>query len=136
MSVFGASTEAPTVIKADKALITLEGAEILALNVTVTFQRAVQVLPVLSQKRVVSVSEPHGTITIEQLAVNGDPKFLEGNGCNPETLTITFMDSCKDKPTGVTCYGCIASQAGYSLQGGRGYAAANVGISFTGMEYK
>jgi len=141
--VFGATTGAPIVIKSDKATIEIDRKKCLALGVQIQFQRQVQVLPVLSDKRVMSVGEPQGTISIDTLLIKDNQyditsaDWIKGDGCKPKVLDVSFKDNqCTTKTKKVSCSGCIASAVSVGMQGGRGYVASGVQITFTGMQFK
>jgi len=140
-NVFGASEKAH-VIKVDKAIVKIAGTTAIALGVTIQYQRAVQQLPVLSEEDVISIGKGQGTFQAETVLMQGNAdvtanSLISGDGCKPDTITITFQDGgCETKTKPVTCKNCIASAVSVTAQGGRGYVAAGVTITFTAMEFK
>ena len=141
MSVFGTNTGAPIVIKSDKAIITLDDKTLLATGVNISYQRPVGIVPVLNEKRVISVGEGQGTINIETLLIAEGQydvtasSFLSGDGCNAKDLTIKFQDSnCDSKTKPVTCHGCVGNAVSIGMQAGRGFVVTGVGITFTAMD--
>lgn len=139
-NVFGASNTAH-VIKADKAIVKIGTATALALGVTIQYQRPVQQVPVLSVDDVLSVGKGSGTITAETILIKDGydvtgGSLISGDGCKPETVKISFQDKgCQNQTKSVTCKNCIASAVTVTAQGGRGYVAAGVTITFTAMSF-
>lgn len=142
-NVFNASDKVK-VIKADKAIITVGDQPMLALGVIIQYGRPVQQVPVLAETDVLSIGKPTGTISIESLLISGADyditknPILSGDGCDPQPLSITFgktEGACAQLNKEVHCGGCIASAVTVSAQGGRGYIASGVQITFTSMSF-
>lgn len=139
-NVFGASEKAH-VIKADKAIVKIGGQTALALGVTIQYQRPVQQVPVLAEEDVISVGKGSGTFTAETILMKNafditGGALITGDGCKPDTISISFQDgSCESKTKPVTCKNCIASAVSVTAQGGRGYVAAGVSVTFTAMSF-
>jgi hypothetical protein len=138
-SVFGGSTDKPTVLKAGKAIVTVGGSTLLALGVQVQFGRQVELVPALSKKRVVSLGEPQGQFTANTILAKGVDAFnafkLSGNDCTPFDMTIKFDDgACDAAGKTVTAKNCFASNVSVEAQGGRGYIAQGVQVTFTALE--
>ena len=140
-NVFGASEKAH-VIKADKAIVKIGEQTALALGVTVQYQRPVQQVPVLAEEDVISVGKGSGTLTAETILMKDafditGGALITGDGCSPDTVTLSFQDGgCESKTKPVTCKNCIASAVSVTAQGGRGYVAAGVTITFTAMSFE
>lgn len=143
-NVFNASGSA-RVIKADKAIVTLDKQPMLALGVTIQYGRPVQQLPVLAEEEVLSIGKPSGTISIDALLISGADaditknSLLNSDGCDPaKALTITYgktEGACASLNKPVTCKNCVASAVTVNAQGGRGYIATGVQIVFTAMSF-
>ena len=139
-SVFGGSTDKPTVVKAGKAIVTVGGHTLLALGVQVQFGRQVEIIPALSKKRVVSLGEPQGQFTANTILAHGIDAFnafkLSGNDCTPFDMTITFdvKYACDLAGKTVKAKNCFASNVSVDAQGGRGYVAQGVQVTFTALE--
>ena len=142
-NVFNASDNVK-VIKADKAIVTVGKQNMLALGVTIQYGRPVQQVPVLGDADVLSIGKPSGTISIESLLISGQDyditnnPILQGDGCEPQQLDITFgktEGACAQLNKEVHCAGCIASAVTVAAQGGRGYIASGVQITFTSMSF-
>jgi hypothetical protein len=139
-SVFGGSTDKPTVIKAGKAIVTVGGTTLLALGVQVQFGRNVELVPALSKKRVVSLGEPQGQFTANTILAKGIDAFkafkLSGDDCKPFDMKIKFdaNDGCDMAGKTVTAKNCFASNVTVDAQGGRGYVAEGVQVTFTALE--
>lgn len=158
-NVFNASEGDPTIIRANRAVLSLGtgggssggngGGELsfLAVNVRITFQRNVEQVPVIGSRRVLSMSEPSGTMQIGSLITdNGDAmdQILEkdnvgGNGaqgCKPFELDVDLSGdgTCGMGGKKIKLYGCITSAISIEMQGGRGYVASGVTVSFTRMD--
>lgn len=139
-SVFGGSTDKPIVIKAGKAIVTVGGSTLLALGVQVQFSRQVEIVPALSKKRVVSLGEPQGQFTANTILAKGIDSFkafkLSGDDCTPFDMTIKFdgKDACDMAGKTVTAKNCFASNVSMDAQGGRGYVAQGVQVTFTALE--
>ena len=137
-NVFGASEKAH-VIKVDKAIVKIGTTTAIALGVTIQYQRSVQQLPVLSEEDVLSIGKASGTFSAETVLRKGSADvtanaLISGDGCKPETVTVTFRDGgCESQNKPITCKNCIASALSVTAQGGRGYVAAGVQIAFTAM---
>ena len=139
-SVFGGSTDKPTVIKAGKAIVTVGGTTLLALGVQLQFGRNVELVPALSKKRVVSLGEPQGQFTANTILAKGIDAFkafkLSGDDCKPFDMKIKFdaKDGCDMAGKTVTAKNCFASNVTVDAQGGRGYVAEGVQVTFTALE--
>ena len=138
-SVFGADSAQPTVIKAGKAILVVNDAEIIALNVQINYPRNVEVVPVLSKKRVISIGEPQGQFTAETILANGSDAFsafkLDGNDCSPFDMKIKVSDNaCDLNGKSVTAKNCFASSVNISAQGGRGFIGQGMQVTFTALE--
>lgn len=139
-SVFGGTTDKPTVLKAGKAIVTVNGTTLLALGVQVQFGRQVEIVPVLGKKRVVSLGEPQGQFTANTIIAKDVDSFkafkLSGDDCMPFAMTITFdaKDACDVAGKTITCKNCFSSNVSVDAQGGRGYIAQGVQVTFTALE--
>lgn len=139
-SVFGGSTDKPTVIKAGKAIVTVGGTTLLALGVQLQFGRNVELVPALSKKRVVSLGEPQGQFTANTILAKGIDAFkafkLSGDDCKPFDMKIKFdaQDGCDMAGKTVTAKNCFSSNVTVDAQGGRGYVAEGVQVTFTALE--
>lgn len=137
-SVFNTSTEAPIVVRAGKAKITVNGMPMIALSATVTFQRTVEQLPAIGGKKVISIGEPSGTFSAESILAKDANAFkamgLTGDGCAPFTMTITFNDAtCHANGMTVTAHNCIANSGSITVQGSRGVVGHSVTAVFTAL---
>ena len=140
-SVFGADSGKPVIIRSGKAVVTVGGQTLLALNVTVTFERRVDVVPALGKKRIISVGEPQGTFEAQTVLAKSVDAFsafkLSDEGCNPFDISLTFTDGgCDMNGKTVTCKNCISSRVTVNAQGGQGYIAEGVQAAFTALEMK
>ena len=139
-SVFGGATDKPTVLKAGKAIVRVGNTTLLALGVQVQFGRQVELVPVLGKKRVVSLSEPQGQFTANTILAKGVDAFkafkLSGDDCTPFDMKIKFdgKDACDMAGKTVTAKNCFASNVSVDAQGGRGYVAQGVQVTFTALE--
>lgn len=138
-TIFGASADKPVIVKAGKAIVTVGNKEMLALDVTVQFQRPVEIVPTLSKKRVLSLGIPQGTFTCSTIIAKGtDPVTafkLDGDGCDPFNMTIKFNDgACDMNGKSIQCKQCVASAVSVQAQGARGYIASGVNVTFIGMD--
>jgi len=139
-NVFNAP-ESARVIKVDKAIVKIGGTTAIALGVTINYQRSVQQLPVLSTSDVISVGKASGTFQAETLLMKGEADIttddlFNGDGCIPGTITVSFQDgACQTQNKPITCKNCIASAISVTAQGGRGYIASGVTITFTAMSF-
>ena len=120
-----------TSIKSNKAIIKIGSTTALALNVQITFQRQVEIVPTIGEDRVISVGMPQGQFSIESLIGHDDmASELEQDGCTPTTVVIENPDECG--PSGsITCDGVVLSAVTITAQGGRGYIAHNIQGVFT-----
>lgn len=141
MSVFGSDTGAPAVVKTGRAILKVDKAQLLALDVTIQFQRQVENVPVLGPKRVLSIGEPQGTFQANSVMAKSfnDLAGLHLNGendCEPFTCTVSLSDGnvCGVEAKDITLYGCVASAVSVNMQGGRGYIVQGFQITFTGMD--
>lgn len=139
-SVFGGSISAPTVVRSGKAIVTVDNKTLLALQVTVQFQRSVEVVPTLGTKRVVGLGEPQGTFTAQTIIAKDDKSFeafkLSGADCRPFDMTISFdaSASCDAGGKTIKAKNCFASAITVTAQGGRGYITNDVTVTFTALE--
>lgn len=139
-SVFGGSIDKPTVIRAGKAIVTVNGKTLLALQVNVTFSRQVELVPTLGKKRVVGLSEPQGTFTASTVIAKDQDAFsafnLSGSGCAPFDMTISFdaSESCDAGGKTIKAKNCFTSAVTVAAQGGRGYVTSDLQVTFTALE--
>ena len=138
-NVFGADSGKPIVLKAGKCIVTVGGTTIIALNVTVQFGREVQVIPALSKKRVVSLSEPQGTFTAETIIAKGnDPSSafkLTGDDCSGYQMTVKFDgNACDAGGKTVKCMNCFTNSVQITAQGGRGFIGSGFSVTFTALD--
>lgn len=136
--VFGTDTGKPIVVRAGKAIVTVNGHTMIALGVQVQFQRTVELLPTIGKKRVLSIGEGTGTFSADTILSkenNIESAFrLNEDGCSPFAITITFKDSsCSENGKTVTAHNCVASAITIGAQGGRGYIAEGLQATFTGL---
>lgn len=138
--IFGASSGDPVIVKAGKAIVDINGKTLLALDVTVQYQRPVEVVPTLGDKEILSIGKPQGTFTANTiLSKDVDPVVafgLSNDGCDPLSMTIKFQGgACKGNPSGsIKISGGIASAVSVTAQGARGYIATGVSVTFTGLD--
>lgn len=138
MSVFGTDTSRPLIVRAGKATLTCNGIILLATNVTVQYQRPVEVVPTVGTKRALSVGEGIGQFSAETIVAKDNDALgalrLNDDGCDPFTMTITFNDSaCNMNGKSVTCHNCVSSAVSITAQGGRGYIGQGVQVTFTAL---
>lgn len=139
-SVFGASVDKPIVVKAGKAIVTVGGSTLLALGVQLQFGRQVEIVPAVSKKRVISIGEPQGQFTANTILAKGSDAFkafkLSGEDCTPFDMKITFDgdSGCDLAGKTVTAKNCFSSNVNIDVQGGRGYVAQGVQVTFTALE--
>ena len=138
-SVFGADTGKPVVLKAGKAIVTVNGTTLIALNVTCQFGRSVEIMPALSKKRIVSISEPQGQFSAETIIAKGnDPTKafkLSGDDCSPYDMQIRFDgNACDAGGKTVTCKNCFTQSVNITAQGGRGFIGSGFSATFTGLD--
>lgn len=136
--VFGTDTGKPIVVRAGKAIVTVNGQTMIALGVQVQFQRTVELLPTIGKKRVLSIGEGTGTFSADTILSkenNIESAFrLNDDGCSPFAITITFKDSsCSENGKTITAHNCVASAISIGAQGGRGYIAEGLQATFTGL---
>lgn len=138
-SVFGADTGKPIVLKAGKAIVTVNNQTLIALNAVVQFGRNIEVMPALSKKRVVNISEPQGTFSAETIIAKGsDPSAAfktTGDDCSGFDMTIK-MDgsSCDTGGKTVKCKNCFTNSIQISAQGGRGWIGSGYSATFTALD--
>jgi hypothetical protein len=138
-SVFGADSGQPIVLKAGKAIVTVNGIPVIALNVTCQFGRVIQVVPALSKKRVVSIGEPQGTFSAETIIANGnDPSKafkLTGDDCTGYEMTVKFDGkACDAGGKTVKCKNCFTQNVQITAQGGRGWIGSGFQVTFTALD--
>ena len=136
--VFGNGTEKPIVLRAGKAIVKCGGTTLIALNVQLQYQRPVEVVPTLGEKRVISVGEGTGTFSAESVLAKGNDVtgalHLNDDGCSPFSMSIEMQGStCDAAGKTITAHNCIASAVSISAQGGRGLIAQGVQVTFTAM---
>lgn len=136
--VFGTDTGKPIVVRAGKAIVTVNGQTMIALGVQVQFQRQVELLPTIGKKRVLSIGEGTGSFSADTILSkenNIESAFrLNDDGCSPFAITITFKDSsCSENGKTITAHNCVASAISIGAQGGRGYIAEGLQATFTGL---
>lgn len=130
---FGASKDKPTIVKAGKATITINGDTYLALNVQIQYQRSVEIVPTLGKERVISIGEPIGQITAEKVLGQGSLRAI-ADSCKAKSASIQVKDDCGGKSPKIECHNVILSAVNITAQGGRGYIAAGVTGTFTALE--
>lgn len=138
-SVFGANSASPKVIKAGKAILVINNKEVIALNVQITFSRPVEVIPVLSKKKVISLGEPQGSFSAETVLARGEDAFdafkLDGDDCSPFDMKIKVADNaCDLDGKSVTAKNCFAAGITITAQGGRGFIGQGMQVTFTALE--
>ena len=138
MGVFGDNRDV-TVVRAGKALVTVNEKKMIALGVQVVFQRAVELLPTIGEKRVISIGEGQGEFSADTiLSKDNDIEAafrLNEDGCVPFPISITFMDTaCSENGKSVDLHHCVASAVSIGMQGGRGYIAEGLKATFTGLD--
>lgn len=138
-SVFSTDTGAPIVVRAGKAILTINGATMLAIGVTVTFARNVEKIPTIGGKSVVSLSEGSGTLNVNTiLAKNQDVLAalnVTGDGCSSVNASITFKDAtCGMSGKTITAMNCFASNISMSMEGARGVIMQGVTMTFTALD--
>lgn len=142
VNVFNASPNDPIMVRASRANITISGItdSIIALNVNCTFQRRVEMVPTIGNVRVVSASEPEGTLQIGTLIAKDsnaiEQILMKDTECTPYSMEITFGGdaTCGMGNKKVSISGCVSSGVSVEMQGGRGYVASGVTVTFTQME--
>ena len=134
-SVFAESGDA-TVLRAGKAIISFNssGSDVIALQVQVSFQRPVEIVPSLGETRVISLGEPTGQLTIGTVLMSDVPGVLSDDGCDPFVTSISFEQGCDMAGKKVTCSNCVLQQVNLQAQGGRGYVGHDLQIVFTKLE--
>lgn len=140
MGVFNSPEGKPFVVRAGKAIVTIGNSQLLALGVTIEYQRAVESVPVISDMRVLSIGEAQGRFTAETLIVGDagdllyDEMHIFEDGCKPFDMTISLDESCDMGSASIDLINCVASAVSLSMQGGRGYVATGVTATFTAMD--
>lgn len=138
MAVFNTNTGKPTVVRAGKAIVKVNGATLMALNVSLTYQRPVEIVPTIGEKRVLSIGEGQGQFSA-QTVLSSDSNVvkamgLNDDGCDPFSMTIEFQGAtCTMSGKTVTAHNCVASAVSLDAQGGRGYIANGVTVTFTAL---
>lgn len=132
---FGASNDKPTIVKAGKATVTINGDVYLALNVQIQYQRSVEIVPTIGKERVISVGEPIGQISAEKVLGQGSLTAL-AESCKVGTASINVNDDCRMQGNLITCHNVILSAVTITAQGGRGYVATGVTGTFTAIDIK
>ena len=136
--VFGNGTGKPIVLRAGKAIVKCGGTTLIALGVQISYQRTVEVLPTLGEKRVLSIGEGTGTFSAETVLAKGNDVMnamhLGDDGCAPFSMSLTLQGgTCDASGKTVTAHNCVASAVTVSAQGGRGMIAQGVQVTFTAM---
>lgn len=143
MDVFNTSdgAKSPLLVKAGRATLSIDGeGTMLALNCQIQFQRNVEVVPTIGNQRVLSVGEPQGTMSIQTLISNSEDsidKILgKDEGCEGFTLEVDLDadGTCGMSGKTLVLSGCVSSSVSVELQGGRGYVASGVQITFTALD--
>ena len=137
--IFGAKGDSFKKFHAGKATVSIGTLNAIALNVTVSFQRTVEPVPVLGSTRVLSVGEPTGNLTIQSLLSSGDILSGWSDACHSDSITLTFTEAeCGVKGGGtgktITCHNCMLQSVSMGAQGGRGYVSEDVVFTFTALE--
>lgn len=138
-SVFGADTGKPIVVRAGKAILTVNGQNLLAIGVTVQFTRTVEKIPTIGGKSVISLGEAQGTVSAETILAKDMDALaafhITGNDCKPVNTTISFKDAtCGMSGKSITAHNCFGSAITISMQGGRGVVAQGVTMTFTALD--
>ena len=138
-SVFGSDAGAPIVLKAGKAIVTVGGTTLIALNATMQFGRDVQMVPALSKKRVVSIGEPTGTFSAETIIAKGNDSSsafkLSGNDCTGFDMSVKMDgNACDGGGKTFTAKNCFTSAVTVTAQGGRGWIGAGFQVTFTALD--
>lgn len=138
-SVFGADTGKPIVLKAGKAIVTVGGTTLIALNATMQFGRSVEIIPALSKKRVVSIGEPQGTFSAETIIAKGNDASkafrLSGDDCSGFDMSVKMDgNACDGGGKTFTAKNCFASAVTVTAQGGRGWIGSGYQVSFTALD--
>lgn len=137
-AVFNADTGKPLVVKAGKAIVKCGSVTLIALDVSLTYQRSVEVIPTIGTKQVMSIGKPQGTFTASTILskeANADSGLhINDDGCKPYSITITFQDGgCSMDGQTVTAHNCVTSALSISAQGARGFVAQGVQVVFTAL---
>ena len=137
-NVFGADTGKPVVLKAGKAIVTVNGTTIIALNATMQFGRDIQVMPALSRKRIVSIGEPQGTFSAETIIAKGNDSTkafkLTGDDCTGYDMSVRMDgNACDSDGKTFTAKNCFTSSVTLTAQGGRGWIGSGFAVTFTGL---
>ena len=134
--VFGASGDTFRKFHAGKATVSIGTLNAIALNVTVSFQRTVEPVPVLGSTRVLSVGEPSGTLTISSLLSSGDVLSGWSNACHSGAIELTFAEAeCGGGASKkIKCHNCMLQSVNLTAQGGRGYVSEDVVFTFTALD--
>lgn len=134
--VFGAKENTFRKFHAGKATVTGLSTAAIALNVTVSFQRSVEKVPVLGSTSVLSVGEPTGTLSISSLLSAGDVLASWSKACDSNSITLTFNEAeCGGGASKtITCHNCMLQSVNLTAQGGRGYVSEDVVFTFTALE--
>lgn len=138
-SVFGADAGKPIVLKAGKAIVTVGGTTLIALNATMQFGRQVQMVPALSKKRVVSLGEPQGTFSAETIIAKGNDSTkafkLSGDDCSGYDMSVKMDgNSCDADSKTFTAKNCFTSAVTITAQGGRGWIGSGFQVTFTALD--
>ena len=141
-SVFGTDTGKPLVFKAGKAIVTINGQTLIAIDASINFARTVEVVSVIGRKRIISLGEPRGTFSTNTMLAKSSNVFeafgMDGNSdCGGFDITISFgagSGSCDLSGKTMTCKNCFASGMTITASGERGFVASAVQVTFTALE--
>lgn len=138
MSVFNYNSSDLKVVKADEATISFDGrTDTIATGVQIQFTRQVERVPTIGTVDVASVSKPQGQLTANTVFMQTLPKIFEEDACSPNNVVVNFGDgTCDLNGKTVTLKNCIASAVTIELQGGRGYVASGLTLTFFGMDFQ
>lgn len=137
MSVFNYNSSDLKVVKADEATVDFGGGDSIATGVSVQYGRSVERVPTIGDKDVASVSKPQGQFTAQTVFMTKLPPIFEKDACSPTNVVVEFGDgTCDLGGKTVTLKNCIASAVTIELQGGRGYVASGLTLTFFGMDIK
>ena len=137
MAVFG-STADVQVVKAHEAHIYVPGGELIALDVTIQFQRPVENVPVIGSTNIISVGRPMGTFTAQTVLCKEFDAVtafhLEEDDCDVFSMDVDLSGSCDIGDGSIHVDGCVTSAVSLQASGGRGYIANGVTVTFTQLE--
>lgn len=135
MSVFNYDSTSLKVVKADEATVDFGGGDCIATGVQIQFQRQVERVPTIGKDDVASVSKPQGQFTANTVFMKTLPPIFSQDACKPVDVVVDFGEgTCEYSGKKVTLHNCIASAVSMDLQGGRGYVASGLTLTFFGMD--